>query len=189
MQNNSLKTGLILATTNVTIETLNTTFPRAGGRLLRSGSKDPLAGDGHKYVGGERSKVGQQLVVPLDFFDSHLPSGFEIEASDSAMSDRELAYVAQTWYSKDRSQFARRLVYYLNTVPPEILAIIDNPFCPSSTPAVTKCAIVSSLVCVFLEPGDNATVVRAQLQKGIQASISDGSFQAAIPSRYRIPVV
>lgn len=165
----------------MTIETLNATFP---DRLLRS--RQPESNENQMTDYGQESTNymdPRHLIVPLEFFGSHLPVGAEIQ--DSTPSNRRLAYITQSWYSSS-SQLTRRLVFYDDSVPPEIRAIIDNPFCPTETPQVTKCAIVTSTVCVFLEDGDDPDVVKAQLRRGIQASIANGDFEAAIPEENRI---
>lgn len=186
MENNTLKTGLIIATTNVTIETLNASFPE-NERLLRYRQR----ADGETMVTTRTREFGipgrkSHLIVPLSFFGSHLPSGVAIEAEGTAPSDRGLVYVPQNWYSTSKTQFTRRLVFYLDEVPPVILAVINNPFCPTETPEVTRCAIVTSTVCVFLQADDDPTTVRTELRRGIQASIANGEFEDAIPDQNRI---
>jgi hypothetical protein len=187
MTNNTLKTGLIIATANVTIETLNSSFPEQA-RLLRF-RKRP--GFHHAFAGGdpelEQPLAKHGLIVPLEFFGSRLPPGFIIEETDDLGLDGDGRRLVSHSQSSSFSQLSRRLVYYLGTILPEISAIIDNPFCPSETPEVTKCAVVTSTVCVFLEDGDNRTVVRDELRSGIQASIESGEFEEAIPVEHRVP--
>lgn len=198
MTNNTLKTGLIIATINVTIETLNASFPEEG-RLLRyrkhtTGSHHTTAeDDGLALRSRPLSTTLDFWVVPLDFFGSRLPPDFVLEGPDRRLEGdgRLLGYQSQNRQQQRSSlsqyHLSRRLVYYADSVQPEIRAIIDSPFCPSETPQVTKCAVVTTSTCVFLEEGDDPAVVRTALRTGIQASIESGAFEEAIPEENRLP--
>ncbi len=185
MVNNTLKTGLIIAATNITIDILNASFPN-NERLLRFRQQYR---HGHAATGGRqhvvRSFGDKKLIVPLDFFESNFPVGFVLEEIPG--DRRRLVYLPQSRQGPTWSQLARRLVQYLDSVPPVITQILDNSFCPSQTPEVTRCAIVTSTVCVFLDEGDDRQNVRRVLGEGIQASVMLGEFEAAIPEEHRIP--
>jgi hypothetical protein len=73
----------------------------------------------------------------------------------------------------------RHLVFYSDEYPTEILAILDEPFCPSENPS-TRCALVSSRVCVVLEEGDDEAFIRSVLLAGLREAINNG-FETAIP--------
>lgn len=188
MVNNTLKTGLIIAAANITIDVLNTSFPVNRQHLRFKNQR--VSHDG-SVTGNRnfeaRSQQKGPLIVSLDFFESQFPPGFVV--LESPGGQRALAYLPQgmTMTSDALSQLARRLVQYLESVPPEITQILDTRYCPSDTPDVTKCAIVTSSVCVFLDEGDNRPQVRSVLTAGIQAAIMNGDFEAAIPEEHRIP--
>ena len=182
--------GLVIALENVTIETLNASFP-SGGRLLQ---QRELRGSRHATAVSD-SKLRRQwpthgLIVPLEVFGSRLPPGFIIEVPDSGVEGdgRDLAYMPKSLHQgSSRPHLSRKLVYYTDDFPPEVEAIIDNPYCPTPTPDVTKCQVVTSIVCVILEEGDDPIVVRQTLTGGIQASIQSGAFEEAIPNEHRLP--
>lgn len=168
MSGNTLKTGLIIATETVTIQSLN-----AGGRLLRYRNDKPVM----------KADVIQSLnVAPLD--DSKFQD--DLALNGGLNQGRQLvANVGSTWRGGIKTP-SRRLAFYSSSLPPVILSIIDNSFCPSATPEVTRCQIVSTKTCVFLEEGDDRELVRDELSSGIQASVTSGAFEAAIPEEHRL---
>jgi hypothetical protein len=174
MVNNTLKTGLIIATENVTIDVLNASFPDA--RLLRYRNNE------HSRVNIE--KVNSFHVFPLDVIDSKIQDGLVLERPVNG--DRILASYSDSQGRTGNSRITRRLVVYTQSLPPIILSIVDNDFCPSETPDKTKCQIVSAVTCVFLEEGDDRQGIREVLSGGIQASIKSGEFEEAIPAEHRL---
>lgn len=70
----------------------------------------------------------------------------------------------------------RHLAYYTDAVPPTISSVIDNQFCEVEDESIL-CSIVDSTVCVYLEEGDSASEVKAQLLDGIKAAFQDGTFE------------
>ena len=75
--------------------------------------------------------------------------------------------------------YRRNLVYYTsNNV--EITDVEDSNQ-QSACPSGLNCMIVSSVVRVTLEPGDDPQVVTQTIEEGLQQSYQDGSFFAGIP--------
>jgi hypothetical protein len=185
MVNNTLKTGLIIAATDVTIGILNTSFPN-NNRLLRRKRWNPFIARNRQGL-FERSWREHRLIVPLNYFQSHFPPGF-VEQVLSGDDRRHLVSMpTQTGLTPSLAELTRRLVAYLDSVPPEIIQIIDNPFCPQQSSNNAKCAIVTSNVCVFLDAGDDRQEVQTALRTGMQQSINNGDFEAAIPEENRLP--
>lgn len=208
--NNTLKTGLIIATRNVTIEILNETFPRgddssSSQRFLRTESlqiskqylatatsKDradsPIYDINRPYHG--RGMIANPS-LPINHLFNVMDLGpFPSEASRSPQKDvndlqrrRRTVYLPQEISHMDDD--GRRLAYYSDAYPPVINSIADNPFCDK--PSDIQCAVVDSTVCVILEEGDDEAAVQTALLLGISEAIRDGSFQAAIPSENQIP--
>lgn len=199
--NNTYKTGLIIATRNVTIETLNATFPRDGtGRLLREISNwrhrsKPLVRYGQANKEGLGS-LGTRGLHVANLQDSDLQSFVlrESKPGKSLRSDgnrRRAVYLPQEEADGegiDVSQLSRQLVFYTDEYPVTIDAIIDNPFCGPSN-SVTRCAVVASTVCTLLEDGDDEGQVQIVLLTGIRVSIRNGDFEDAIPPEHQLPPV
>lgn len=188
--NNTLKTGLIIATRNITIEIINGTYPRSE-RLLRRG--DARHGEivynkheGHDEFGLETHSL--RLVVPLHKFD--LASNKRVQAANFERDQgrRRTAYLPSETRQNpttDGIPDARRLVFYTDDYPPLVTAITDNlRFCNDPN---TLCSIVSSTFCVLLEEGDDEEEVRRVLLAGIQVAIANGDFEEAIPPENRLP--
>jgi len=171
MSGNTLKTGLIIATENITIKSLNA--GSSNERLLRNRNEKPLM----------KADVIQSLnVAPLE------DSKFQDDLALNGMLNKGRQLVANMgskWRVGIKTP-SRRLAFYSTSLPPVILSIIDNSFCPSATPEITRCQIVSAKTCVFLEEGDDRELVRDELSNGIQASVTSGEFEAAIPEEHRL---
>ena len=78
----------------------------------------------------------------------------------------------------------RRLVFYTDDIPATIDSIYDGPvlLCPGGAESeASRCTIVSSTVCVVLEPGDDETQVRNVLVRGLGQAIDSGEFEANVP--------
>jgi hypothetical protein len=202
--NNTYKTGLILATRSVTIETLNATFPRDGSeRFLRQISdwghrlKPPVHygqtnEEEQKFEG--LGRLGTRGLHVANLQDSDLRSVVlhESKPGKSLRSDghkRRTVYLTREESDNeiiDISQLSRQLVFYTDEYPVTIDAIIDNPFCSPSNP-VTLCAVVASTVCTLLEDGDDEVQIQTVLLAGIQMSIFNGDFENAIPPEHQLP--
>ena len=175
MSGNTLKTGLIIATENITIKSLNAGF--SDERLLRYRNEKPLANAG----------VIQNLYgAPLDAVDSKIQDDLALHGGLSEDKHRQLVAKMVSKWRGGLKTATRRLAVYSSSLPPVILSIIDNSFCPSATPDITRCQIVSAKTCVFLEEGDDRQLIRDELSKGIQASVASGEFEAAIPEVHRL---
>ncbi|KAG7350458.1 hypothetical protein IV203_009818 [Nitzschia inconspicua] len=202
---NTLKTGLIIATRNVTIETLNTTFPRdeSGRRLQQQLQRN------HWPLESSKSVDAFLAFRPYDRYITHdivsaANSGTTTQVTDlgrfrlgdevakveptpmaegidyqHTQGHRRAAYLPIGAFDED----ARRLSFYTDEFEPLVNSIFENPFCDTGI----QCMIVDSTVCVLLEEGDDETMVRAALLGGIEQSIRDGSFQAAIPPENQLP--
>jgi hypothetical protein len=225
--NNTLKTGLLIATRNVTIGILNETFPRDGGdgggggdddddddksseRFL--GNSETLQRDSHRSpetsedqrasllsrrsltlrrrevrgtITGPAVSASHQWFHVMDL--GRLPSddSHPERIIKEGQSRRRTVYLPQRFpdYWDDGR---RRLVYYTDAYLPTINSIVDNPFCVAPSDEVT-CAVVDSTVCVILEEGDDEREVQNALLSGIEESIQDGSFAAAIPQADQVP--
>mmetsp|Transcript_3135 Transcript_3135/g.5932 ORF Transcript_3135/g.5932 Transcript_3135/m.5932 type:complete len:571 (-) Transcript_3135:129-1841(-) len=202
---NTLATGLILATRNVTIETLNSTFPRSGSRrrLRKSLQRNHWPIQSSTKINTflafrpyELRNISHSLrpsmvqVTDLGRFrvaGHYTVSG--LESSSRLHVDTEVrrrAVVLPKAPSTEKgSKGQRRLVYYTDQYEPVINTIFDNAFCEDLQGF--SCAVVDSTVCVMLEEGDDEEEVQAGLLDGIEQSILDGSFQEAIPPEHQLP--
>lgn len=212
--NNTMKTGLILATRNVTIATLNATFPRDGsGRLLQqtleqNSQRNHLSPESSNrmsaflalrpYETQRRhywmSESTSRMLQVTDLGRSRLyQDNFVFEETlpmkmqyESPHVRRRAAYLPGAFSSnKDFQSGQRRLVFYSDQFVPAINSIFDNPFCENLEEF--QCAVVDTTVCVVLEEGDDEQQVQTALLDGIQQSILDGSFQDAIPPEHQLP--
>jgi hypothetical protein len=211
--NNTLKTGLLIATRNVTIETLNETFPRDDNssisqRFLQTENmdrskhylEDPTPGDRvdspiydayiHRPYHDAPSITNPAFSRTNRLFNVMDIGLFHIETPSHPEGDvtdpqrrRRTVYLPQEISDMDNG--GRRLVFYTDVYAPVINSIIENPFCVR--PPDISCAVVDTTVCVILEEGDNEDEVQTALLRGISLSIQDGSFQAAIPKENQIP--
>jgi hypothetical protein len=78
----------------------------------------------------------------------------------------------------------RRLVYYTDEYPPQIVDAIDNPFCPQVDTEPLNCAIVVTKVCVVLEEGDDPEQIEAILVTGLRSAVLAGAFMDRVPPAY-----
>lgn len=189
--NNTLKTGLIIATENVTINVLNASFPRTDDRRWRRNRRNlnkssQLQGHADRHLlrskeRMERYNGNTAFAIAINLMN---------ENRGTQVQDQRRSLVYHTQSSNDDHHFsslstARRLVYYTDVFEPVINNIFDNAFC--GAPEGFQCAVVDSTVCVMLEEGDDEDEVRATLLSGISAAIVDGSFSAAIPPEHQLP--
>lgn len=236
--NNTFKTGLLIATENVTIETLTEAYPPdddLSPSLTTSSStcEDTTASfiynDKAKdcaWVARQISRCDQTIDngTPIDTlcpvtcyvcpgrrvlsqvdtrhkFGSKLvnherlriltleESGWPVASVWEEQVERRTAYVpGHTNGSSAQGTsdtVSRELAVFDERFPPQIPAIVDNPFCRKPVPE-RECAIVSSIACALLEEGDDREEVRATLLNGIRDAIMDGSFEAAIPPEHQL---
>ena len=150
--NNSLKEGLIAATTVVTIETLNATFPRAvDGKPTQ-----------RKKASGARKRTG---------------SSKEVVRVQNRRGLVRLKAPAPQIAIEDAKR--RSLAYYTARYPVAITDILDTDVdCPSGQ----HCVEVVSSITVVVESGEDPDTVREVIELGIERSVEDGSFAAAIPA-------
>jgi hypothetical protein len=190
---NTFKTGLLIATENITITILNSNFPR---RYLREGSNSGRLSN--LFTNNEPSPtprksgefgVPEYRVVHVfslegssnDSLGKSVPHSLAHDEDTS--SKRRTAYLPYEKTSLEVQRSMRKLVIYTEQYPITIDSIIDNTFCPGNVEnPSTQCAVVSSTVCVLLEPGDDVQQVRTILVRGIQDAVQNGDFEAAIPA-------
>jgi hypothetical protein len=178
--NNTLKVGLLIATRNITIETLNETFPREERLLLRGKAQHSL----WKVFGEDKDltelhdefgSVGQSTRHVFNLKD--LVVNNELKPKERSQGQRRAVYLPSKTDNADDT--GRRLVFYTDEYPVVIPAIVNNPFCGDQPQ--TECAIVATTVCVLLEEGDDEAEVRRALIDGIEEAITNGDFEDAIP--------
>lgn len=190
---NTLKTGLLIATRNITIEVLNETYPRDDSqRFLRRRMKrktqrnilvDNEEDHGNELQYDEFGKLlFRHIIVPLkDSEHSLFDSFIKAEQREDLRERRRAAFVSSGGgYSEPN---VRRLVFYSDDFPVLITDIVENPFCQENE----YCSIVLSTSCVLLEEGDVREEVEAALLNGIRAAILNGDFEAAIPPEHQLP--
>merc|ERR1719253_1443437 len=73
----------------------------------------------------------------------------------------------------------RNLAYYSSGYPVTITRVLDIY---SGCPIGQKCVLIISSIPVVLEPGDDPDEVKGVIKGGMQRSVTDGSFFAAIPA-------
>jgi hypothetical protein len=188
--NNTLKTGLIIATANVTIQVLNASYPR----------QDVEDNTSRRNLKSQQGQVHRHLLRATKQMERYNGNGIVtnfIATSPEAISapvqeqhqQRSLAYLPQspsaTTSEDSWGTISRRLVYYTYEFQPVINNIVDNPFCDA--PEGFLCAVVDTTVCVILEEGDDEDEVRNTLLAGISTAIEDGTFSAAIPPEHQLP--
>jgi hypothetical protein len=191
---NTFKTGLLIATETITIAILNSNFPR---RYLREGSNSgrlsTLFTDNDPSpslrISGEFGVPENRIVHVFSFDGSSNDSRSEFVAQslahdeETSSSKRRTAHLPSEKATLEGQRSRRKLVIYTEQFPITIDSIIDNTFCPGNVEnPSTECAVVSSTVCVLLEPGDDVQQVRTILVRGIQDAVQNGDFEAAIPA-------
>lgn len=138
--NNTLKEGLVVATTTITIGILNETYPRTEENGVRRKTKE----------------------VPIQ--------------------QRGLAHIRSPTVSGSTSgnvSQQRNLAYYSSGYPVTITRVLDIY---SGCPIGQKCVLIISSIPIVLEPGDDPDEVKGVIAGGMQRSVGDGSFFAAIPA-------
>lgn len=194
--NNTLKTGLIIATENVTIEILNASYPRDGETETEAESQRRAHRSMQRNIRQLQGLHG--LVTSLIVYHQQDAATGSLGSAnvgelvrrrstlEQLQGQRQAAYLPKSLDSTGSDKWKnRRLVFYTDEFEPVINTIFDNPFCEE--PDGVTCSIVDSTVCVVLEEGDNEAEVQATLLAGIEESIQDGSFVAAIPPENQLP--
>lgn len=191
---NQLKTGLELATGNITTQILNATFPRNETQassfyhpFTTYYSQPSYTATGFYHGANFAMDVAMSELIGPDkskaVLDSFITSLYSPVGSYSGGGRRELWSDHVVYRSVDQ----RRLVYYTLENPAKVVNVIDDPFCPQTSGMSVNCAIVVTEVCVTLEAGDNSTLVKNTLVTGIRSSIDSGAFFQAIPPQYIPP--
>ncbi len=216
MVNNTLRTGLLVATRNITIEILNSTFPRTP-KLGAGAQANSSAAIFQKFLlmlqqpsdsrnairqpnGGNRRTLEDrsgivQIAIEHALTDLYPNSNAKrlLQSQIDGMYRRN-ALLVETKIDLSREMVvvpmgrrgSRRLVYYSDAFPVTINDIFDNPICPKNTTPPTLCAVVSTTVCVLLENGENATTVDNLLLQGFQNAVNKGLLQDAIPPENQV---
>jgi hypothetical protein len=203
-RNNTLKTGLVLATRNVTIDTLNTTLPRNESRRLlqrnlprndspftrSTNDKSTFASPyrHHNSVAGSTSGSKKNAIDLVQFRLVDKDIALNAAVPRATLPLRKTQVRRRTVYlpsGQDTVDDRRSLAFYTDEFLPTINSVLNNPFC-ANFPEF-ECAVVDSTVCVLLEEGDSEEIVRMVLLDGIETAILDGRFQAAIPPEHQLP--
>lgn len=195
---NSLKSGLIEATRTTVINILNETYPRTDGRASQV-SKNVATHDipednDVEYIGqvmlpGSHYRKLLRATEQADAFALNMDlSAYYKELQGemvSVLNSTNTKKNRRLHYMKDRSNFlrqSRRLVYYSDDYPVEITQVVESTTCIGSVMnEAIRCAVVSSRVCVVLEPGDNPAEIRSALVQGLEEAIMSGEFVDNIP--------
>jgi len=138
--NNTLKEGLVVATSTITIGILNETYPRTEDNAGRRRT--------------ERVHTQQRGLA-------HIRSPTASASPAGNVSQQ------------------RNLAYYTPENPVTITRVLDIY---SGCPVGQKCVLIISSIPVVLEPGDDPDEVKGVIAGGMQRSVNDGSFFAAIPA-------
>lgn len=193
---NALKAGLIQATRTTVISILNETYPRSDGaraslkKISGETNNDPatFGSQDVNYVGQVKFPDSRyrKLLQAAEQADAFV-LGTGLAAYAEIHDEMTLLNVTrQNRRLMTSSMFlrrSRRLVYYSDEYPVEITQVIDSTACPGSIMDDTiRCAVVSSTVCVVLEPGDDPVETRQVIVDGLSESFVNGDFVANIPS-------
>jgi hypothetical protein len=187
--NNTYKTGLIIATRNITIEILNETFPRDGSMRFLRGKSDwrhhiEPTNEELKFEGLGSLHVASLQGPNLQSFSK---PGIPLLSDGNRRRTVYLPQKESDGEIIDVSQLSRQLVFYTDEFPVTIDGIFDNPFCGATPPIL--CAIVASTVCTLLEDGDDEDQVQKVLLEGLEESVDNGDLNAAIPPENQLPPV
>jgi len=196
--NNTYKSGLIIATRNATIQSLNESYPRdqEGGRYLQkkiSQQQQQSSGRAIDRVWYENLGVTQPSIIndvdiiqqdERNFEHGYGGSIIGVIENDSTQVRRRAVFLPHMStqitdsINNNKKVNDRRLAFYTDSYPPVINNIFDNAFCQQ--PEGIVCAVVDSSVCVMLEEGDDDDEVKGVLLNGIETSIQNGSFENVI---------
>eukprot|EP00986_Skeletonema_menzelii_P011010 scaffold5539_cov81-Skeletonema_menzelii.AAC.2 len=206
---NTIKDGLEVATETAVINILNTTswpWTKSSSSIRIANIPKKVGLEKNKVVAAATSievEEEEELVVELPHlirYDELVPvekRNVDDTVGNGVMSfmllnqkPRRQRLLKQDGFSSDNQRQQKRLlsrgtnnrrnlVYYTsNNV--EITDVEDSNQ-QSACPPGLNCMIVSSVVRVTLEPGDDPQVVTQTIEEGLQQSYQDGSFFAGIP--------
>ena len=196
---NTLKTGLEIAGRTVTIDILNTTFPREdlqaeqdqGAQeqdlhLFREHHPNKRRYGGHNGGNERRERKLEDFYAAMErgmaSTFGHDTALTMLDSSKDVWSPR-----VQDLQNRHLETRSRRLVFYTDEYPSEVVDIIelDNPIIENRLcEEGANCMIVQQISCVVLEEGDNEFVVRLALQNGLRQAVNNGDFAAAIPPEH-----
>ena len=198
--NNTLKTGLMIATKTIVINILNETYPRTVRNRPYETVKthrDPynwIWEDLSTMGGGgfrrqlprveEAAKLADAVALGLDLssYTTIHEQAVVMRSNARRFHRRLLSSLHES--SSYRVRGVRRLVFYTDNYPVRITMISDRNNCPTNNINGTntlRCAVVSSSLCVVLETDDNPTMIRDTLLQGLAAAIENGEFEKMIP--------
>jgi hypothetical protein len=193
--NNSLKTGLMIATKTIVINLLNETYRRTvqsrpNERLETN--HDPYSwmwGDMRTTAGGGFRRQLPEVEEAAELADV-IALGLGLSSYETIHEQvADLQTNARRLHRRpappdNHVRGARRLVFYSDDYPVEIKMIVDRNNCPINDVNGTntlRCAIVSSTLCVVVEKDDNPLKIRETLMRGLAAAIESGEFEETIP--------
>lgn len=168
---NNIREGLEAATEETVIEILNVTFPRL-----------------------ERRKTAQielkdsRQAIQAGFSEAFGPRKANELLSDSTNSFHPIKAEQRLALTiREHRSAQRRLVFYSETLPPKVVFVLDVDPAVFPTTSIdctnenSKCFLVQTEVCVFLEEGDNFAVIQLALMDGLRIAIDSGAFESRIP--------
>jgi len=160
-EGNTLKEGLVAATTDITVGILNATFPRVDD------DSEPQRRNNVRVRQRQRRHLLQHRGLAL----LDIPSKSTTTSSSFAEHEDDA--------SSSSSSRHRNLVYYTEEYPVSIDNIFDMD---ASCAPGNNCLLVISTITVVLEAGDDPVEVDKAIVSGMQESFEDGSFFSAIPA-------
>lgn len=161
-EGNTLKEGLVAATTTITVGILNTTFPRVDS------NNEPQRRNNVRAR--QRRHLLQQRRLALLDLPSKLTTTTSLSFAEEEDGDAS---------SSSSSRHHRNLVYYTEEYPVSIENIFDMD---AGCAPGNSCLLVISTITVVLEAGDDPVEVDKAIVSGMQDSFSDGRFSDAIPA-------
>eukprot|EP00984_Skeletonema_dohrnii_P009915 scaffold3819_cov98-Skeletonema_dohrnii-CCMP3373.AAC.2 len=206
---NTIKAGLEAATEITVIEILNTTswpWAKSGSSPFRVANMPKKVGlEKNKLVAPAKSEGGEDEVVELPHLirynelvpvgkrngNDNVGGGVTYMLLNQQPRRRQRLLKKGGLSSSDHRQHQqqlqlsrgtnsrRNLVYYTsdNVEITDVEDSNNDQACPSGL----NCMIVSSVVRVTLEPGDDPEIVGEMIEEGLQKSYQDGSFFQGIP--------
>lgn len=161
---NTIKYGLMAATTDVVIKILNETYPRADDAAAAAAVQEG--------EGGAIDGASVRLSRPRGNYKI-FPSIKGGNEGEDAMDAQEGSSARKLLQQRDRNNH-RHLVYYTDDNPVIITDVEDvvDQACPPGQ----NCMRVMSTVFVVLEPGDDPAELTEVVRLRIEGSFNDGSF-------------
>mmetsp|Transcript_30925 Transcript_30925/g.57273 ORF Transcript_30925/g.57273 Transcript_30925/m.57273 type:complete len:216 (+) Transcript_30925:1268-1915(+) len=162
-EGNTLKEGLVAATTDITVGILNMTFPRV------EDDSEPQRRKNVRVRQRQRHLLQQRGLALLD-----VPS----KPKSTTTTLLPFANDEDGDTSSSSSSRHRNLVFYTEEYPVSIDNIFDME---ASCDPGNNCLLVISTITVVLEAGDNPVEVDKAIVSGMQDSFENGMFFDAIP--------